>query len=66
VKITRIETVLVGHGWNNVLITRLHTASGLTGIGAGTMQWQAKTVPSFTARPAVARYTTSDPTSSAP
>jgi len=44
VKITRIETFLVGHGWNNLLFTRLHADNGLTGIGEGTMQWQARTV----------------------
>jgi len=44
VRITRIETFLVGHGWNNLLFTRLHTDTGLSGVGEGTMQWQAKTV----------------------
>ena len=40
-RITRIETFLVGHGWNNLLFTRLHTDTGLSGVGEGTMQWQA-------------------------
>jgi len=35
---------LVGHGWNNLVLTRVHTDTGLTGLGEGTMQWQARTV----------------------
>jgi galactonate dehydratase len=44
VKVTRVEIFLVGHGWNNLVLTRVHTDTGLTGLGEGTMQWQAKTV----------------------
>ncbi|MEP7239356.1 MAG: mandelate racemase/muconate lactonizing enzyme family protein [Devosia sp.] len=43
-KITRLEIFLVGHEWNNLVFTRLHTDTGLSGVGEGTMQWQAKTV----------------------
>ena len=43
-KVTRVEVFLVGHGWNNLVLTRVHTDTGLTGLGEGTMQWQAKTV----------------------
>jgi galactonate dehydratase len=44
VKVTRVETFLVGHEWNNLVITRVHTDTGLSGLGEGTMQWQALTV----------------------
>ncbi len=43
-KVSRVEVFLVGHGWNNLVITRVHTDTGLTGLGEGTMQWQARTV----------------------
>ncbi len=43
-RVNRVEVFLVGHGWNNLVLTRVHTDTGLTGLGEGTMQWQAKTV----------------------
>ena len=43
-KVARVEMFLVGHGWNNLVITRVHTDTGLSGLGEGTMQWQARTV----------------------
>ncbi|KAA0691968.1 mandelate racemase/muconate lactonizing enzyme family protein [Neorhizobium sp. P12A] len=43
-KAIRIETFLVGRPWNNLLIVRITADNGLTGLGEGTMQWQAKTV----------------------
>ncbi|MFO1143647.1 MAG: mandelate racemase/muconate lactonizing enzyme family protein [Amaricoccus sp.] len=43
-KVSRVEVFLVGHGWNNLVLVRVHTDSGLTGVGEGTMQWQARTV----------------------
>ena len=43
-RVSRVEVFLVGHGWNNLVLTRVHTDTGLTGLGEGTMQWQAKTV----------------------
>ncbi len=43
-KVTRVEIFLVGHGWNNLVFARLHTDTGLSGVGEGTMQWQARTV----------------------
>ena len=43
-KVTRVEVFLVGHGWNNLVLTRVHTDTGLCGLGEGTMQWQARTV----------------------
>jgi galactonate dehydratase len=46
VKVTRVEVFLVGHGWNNLVLTRAHTDTGLSGLGEGTMQWQARTVAS--------------------
>ena len=45
-KVTRVEIFLVGHEWNNLVITRVHTDNGLSGLGEGTMQWQARTVAS--------------------
>ena len=36
-KITRIETFTVGAGWKSWLFVRLHTDSGLTRIGEGTL-----------------------------
>ena len=45
-KIARVEIFLVGREWNNLVIVRLHTDDGLTGLGEGTMQWQARTVAS--------------------
>ena len=44
VKVSRVETFLVGHEWNNLVIARVHTDTGLSGLGEGTMQWQARTV----------------------
>jgi galactonate dehydratase len=44
VKVTRVQVFLVGHGWNNLVLTRVHTDTGLSGLGEGTMQWQARTV----------------------
>ena len=43
-KVVRVEIFLVGHEWNNLVLTRVHTDNGLTGLGEGTMQWQARTV----------------------
>ena len=43
-KVTRIETFLVGREWNNLIIARAHTDKGITGLGEGTLQWQARTV----------------------
>lgn len=43
-KVSRVEVFLIGHEWNNLLVVRLHTDTGLSGLGEGTMQWQARTV----------------------
>lgn len=43
-KVTRVEVFLVGRAWNNLVLVRVHTDNGLTGLGEGTMQWQARTV----------------------
>ena len=43
-KVARVEVFLVGREWNNLVIARAHTDTGLTGLGEGTMQWQARTV----------------------
>jgi galactonate dehydratase len=44
VKITRFETFLTNAGLRNYLFLRLHTDTGLTGIGEATLEWQEKTV----------------------
>lgn len=43
-KVSRVEIFLIGHEWNNLVVTRVSTDTGLTGLGEGTMQWQARTV----------------------
>jgi galactonate dehydratase len=43
-KITRFETFLANAGVRNYLFIRLHTDSGLTGVGEATLEWQEKTV----------------------
>ncbi|MBV8112806.1 MAG: mandelate racemase/muconate lactonizing enzyme family protein [Hyphomicrobiales bacterium] len=43
-KVTRVEVFMVGRDWNNLVIARAHTDSGVSGLGEGTMQWQARTV----------------------
>jgi galactonate dehydratase len=47
-KIRALETFLIGRSWNNLLFVRLTTDGGLTGVGEGTMQWQASTVAEAT------------------
>lgn len=44
ITISSVETFLVGRAWNNLLLVRMHTSEGLSGVGEGTMQWQAPTV----------------------
>ena len=43
-KITRFETFLANAGLRNYLFLRLHTDTGLTGIGEASLEWQEKTV----------------------
>ncbi len=43
-KVVRVEVFLVGREWNNLVIARAHTDKGVSGLGEGTMQWQARTV----------------------
>src|SRR5437588_7002140 len=43
-KITRFETFLANAGLRNYLFIRLHTDTGLTGIGEASLEWQEKTV----------------------
>lgn len=45
-RIGSVETFLVGREWNNLLLVRVRTDDGLSGVGEGTMQWQAATVAS--------------------
>jgi galactonate dehydratase len=43
-KITKVETFLCNAGLRNYLFVRLHTDTGLTGIGEASLEWQEKTV----------------------
>ncbi len=43
-KITRFETFLANAGLRNYLFLRLHTDTGLSGVGEATLEWQEKTV----------------------
>jgi galactonate dehydratase len=43
-RITRVETHLVGTRWCNWVFARVFTDDGITGIGEGTCEWQAKAV----------------------
>jgi galactonate dehydratase len=43
-KITRFETFLANAGLRNYLFIRLHTDTGLTGVGEASLEWQEKTV----------------------
>lgn len=43
-KITRFETLTANAGLRNYLFIRLHTDTGLTGVGEATLEWQEKTV----------------------
>ncbi|MFN8377470.1 MAG: mandelate racemase/muconate lactonizing enzyme family protein [Anaerolineae bacterium] len=43
-KITHFETFLANAGLRNYLFIRLHTDTGLTGIGEASLEWQEKTV----------------------
>jgi galactonate dehydratase len=46
-RITKIKTFLANAGLRNYLFIRLHTDTGLTGIGEATLEWQEKTVQTF-------------------
>ncbi len=43
-RITRFETLMANAGLRNYLFIRLHTDTGLTGIGEASLEWQEKTV----------------------
>lgn len=43
-KITKLESFLCNGGFRNYLFLRLHTDTGLTGIGEATLEWQEKAV----------------------
>lgn len=43
-KITRFETLMANAGLRNYLFIRLHTDTGLTGIGEASLEWQEKTI----------------------
>ena len=39
-KITSLETFLCNAGLRNYLFLRLHTNTGLTGVGEASLEWQ--------------------------
>ncbi len=43
-KITRVETLMANAGLRNYLFVRLHTDTGMTGVGEASLEWQEKTV----------------------
>ncbi len=43
-RITKIDTWLVGNPWKNWLFTKVHTDEGLYGIGEGSLQMFSKTI----------------------
>jgi galactonate dehydratase len=43
-RITRMETFLANAGLRNYLFLRLHTDTGLNGVGEATLEWQERTV----------------------
>ena len=43
-KITKLETFIVGNSWRNWLFIKVHTDEGVHGIGEGTLNGFAKTV----------------------
>jgi galactonate dehydratase len=43
-KIVRFETLMANAGLRNYLFIRLHTDTGLTGVGEASLEWQEKTV----------------------
>src|SRR5437762_8193721 len=46
-KITRLESYLANAGLRNYLFLRLHTDTGLTGVGEASLEWQEKAVQSL-------------------
>jgi galactonate dehydratase len=42
--ITHLETFMANAGLRNYLFVRLHTSTGLTGLGEASLEWQEKTV----------------------
>lgn len=43
-KITKLETFMVGAGIRNWLFLKLHTDSGITGIGEASMEWRERAI----------------------
>ena len=43
-RVTRVETHLVGTRWCNWVFAQVFTDDGITGVGEGTCEWQAKAV----------------------
>ena len=43
-RVTRVDTHLVGTRWCNWVFAQVHTDDGITGVGEGTCEWQARAV----------------------
>jgi len=44
VKITKLETIMVGAGIRNWLFLKLHTDSGIVGVGEASMEWRERAI----------------------
>src|SRR5438094_553909 len=60
-KITHFETFLANAGLRNYLFIRLHTDTGLTGVGEATLEWQERTVQTLAHEWAEGRVLGRDP-----
>jgi galactonate dehydratase len=60
-KITRFETFLANAGLRNYLFLRLHTDTGLSGVGEASLEWQEKTVQTLCHEWVEARVLGKDP-----
>jgi galactonate dehydratase len=43
-RITRIDTFIVGARWTNWVFAHVHTDDGISGVGEGSLEWQAEAV----------------------
>jgi galactonate dehydratase len=60
-KITCFETLMANAGLRNYLFIRLHTDTGLTGVGEASLEWQEKTVQTIAHEWVEGRVTGRDP-----
>lgn len=60
-RIAKLETFLANAGLRNYLFIRLHTDTGLTGVGEASLEWQEKTVETLIHEWVVDRVVGRDP-----